>query len=118
MRGDRNFKGSDSSDPSVYFLFCDESTTFPFIIILRISLTVEGFSKGCERERQREKWCAMGMLCMDAPHHFDTIFPSSLTFTRNNAEHHTIQKECYEGKFTKSNILLQSNKTTPFDFLP
>ena len=22
MRGDRNFKGSDSSDPSVYFLFC------------------------------------------------------------------------------------------------
>ena len=23
MRGDRNFKGSDSSDPSVYFLFCD-----------------------------------------------------------------------------------------------
>ena len=23
MRRDRNFKGSDSSDPSVYFLFCD-----------------------------------------------------------------------------------------------
>ena len=23
MRGDRNFKGSDSRDPSVYFLFCD-----------------------------------------------------------------------------------------------
>ena len=23
MRGDRNFKSSDSSDPSVYFLFCD-----------------------------------------------------------------------------------------------
>ena len=23
MRGDTNFKGFDSSDPSVYFLFCD-----------------------------------------------------------------------------------------------
>ena len=23
MRGDINFKGSDSRDPSVYFLFCD-----------------------------------------------------------------------------------------------
>ena len=28
MRGDRNFKGSDSSDPSVYFLFCDVAESY------------------------------------------------------------------------------------------
>ena len=29
MRGDINFKGSDSSDLSVYFLFCGKSTNQP-----------------------------------------------------------------------------------------
>ena len=29
MRGDTNFKGSDSSHPSVYFLFCDLNVHHP-----------------------------------------------------------------------------------------
>ena len=28
MRGDTNIKDSDSSDPSIYFLFCDSGSTF------------------------------------------------------------------------------------------
>ena len=43
MRVDTNFKGSDSSDPSVYFLFCDANTlhcTHYSIIKRNISVNV------------------------------------------------------------------------------
>ena len=35
MRGDTNIKGIDSSDPSVYFLFCDRNITNFWIPIAR-----------------------------------------------------------------------------------
>ena len=38
MRGDKNFKGSDPSDPSVYFLFCDHDTEFCWFTKTRLRL--------------------------------------------------------------------------------
>ena len=32
MRGDTNFKGSDSNDPSVYFLFCGSAANHYYIL--------------------------------------------------------------------------------------
>ena len=33
MRGERNFIGSDSSGPSVYFLFCDTTSSTPLTLL-------------------------------------------------------------------------------------
>ena len=45
MRGDKNFKGSDSSDPSVYFLFCDLKTLNNYVHSEKFKLESLGLVK-------------------------------------------------------------------------
>ena len=58
MRGDRNFKGSDSSDPSVYFLFCGKIFDVAFrqlIFIFQVVQTKLSFqSESSVSKRDRE----------------------------------------------------------------